>query len=97
MVQFWKSRITPPWMKKTLPDAGHFSVASHATALGDGAQIHRDLLEGAGFKVPGERSALHRVSAGSICRIAAAGAGSSAAAPIYLRRPDAERSLAAGR
>jgi tRNA threonylcarbamoyladenosine biosynthesis protein TsaB len=76
---------------------GAAAASGGATALGDGAQIHRDLLEGAGFKVPGERSALHRVSAGSICRIAAAGAGSSAAAPIYLRRPDAERSLAAGR
>ena len=73
------------------------AAAGGVTALGDGAQIHRDLLEGAGLKVPGERSALHRVSAGSICRIAAAGGASSAAAPIYLRRPDAERSLVSGR
>lgn len=77
--------ITPTQLPGLLAQAG-------AMAVGDGANAHRDLLESAGHTVPEEGSALHRVSAGAICRIAGRGGGADAA-PLYLRRPDAERSL----
>ncbi len=66
-----------------------------AVAVGDGARIYRDALEGAGLAVPEDDSPLHRVSAAAICRIAVAGGGGEVS-PLYLRRPDAERSLPAG-
>jgi tRNA threonylcarbamoyladenosine biosynthesis protein TsaB len=59
-------------------------------AVGDGALRFAELLESAGVDVAAAQSDLHRVSAGAICRLAAAGA-STAAEPEYLRAPDAER------
>ena len=59
-------------------------------AVGDGALRFAELLEGAGVDVAAAQSDLHRLSAGAICRLAAAGA-STAAEPEYLRAPDAER------
>lgn len=65
-------------------------------ALGDGARLYRDELEGAGASVPGDGSALHRIAGRSLCEL-----GSSAVlatgplVPDYLRRPDATLALQA--
>jgi len=68
-------------------------------AVGDGALAQRALLDAAGIALAPIDSELHHVSAAAICRLAATGAGTSPAAedstvPLYLRRPDAERTLA---
>jgi tRNA threonylcarbamoyladenosine biosynthesis protein TsaB len=64
-------------------------------AVGDGASAHRAELERLGLEVAAEDSSLHRVSAGAICRLAAAGntALGSDVEPLYLRAPDAELAL----
>ncbi|HEX4036172.1 MAG TPA: tRNA (adenosine(37)-N6)-threonylcarbamoyltransferase complex dimerization subunit type 1 TsaB [Solirubrobacteraceae bacterium] len=59
-------------------------------AVGDGALRFSELLERAGVDVAAAQSDLHRLRAGAICRLAAAGV-STAAEPEYLRVPDAER------
>jgi len=61
-------------------------------AIGDGALRFREQLEGAGVEVAPAASELHRVGAGAICRLAAAGT-LAAALPDYLRAPDAEIAL----
>jgi tRNA threonylcarbamoyladenosine biosynthesis protein TsaB len=61
-------------------------------AIGDGALRFREQLEGAGVEVAPAASVLHRVGAGAICRLAAAGT-LAAALPDYLRAPDAEIAL----
>ena len=63
-----------------------------ALALGDGAIRYRAELERAGVEVADEASGLHLLSAGAICRLAAAGVEASAL-PDYLRAPDAEIAL----
>jgi tRNA threonylcarbamoyladenosine biosynthesis protein TsaB len=63
-------------------------------AVGDGALRFRELLEGAGVEVAPAQSALHRVSAGAICRLAVSG-NAAEAVPAYLRAADAELALAA--
>jgi tRNA threonylcarbamoyladenosine biosynthesis protein TsaB len=74
------------------PDMLAGLLAPGAVAVGDGALAHRPALERAGHRVPPDGSPLHAVSAAAICRIAAAGGGGEPLA-LYLRRPDAERSL----
>lgn len=68
------------------------AAAPGGLAVGDGALRYRDELEGAGVEVAPEHSELHLLSAGAICRLAAAGAA-AAALPDYLRAPDAEIAL----
>jgi tRNA threonylcarbamoyladenosine biosynthesis protein TsaB len=63
-----------------------------ALAVGDGALRFREFLEPAGISVAPAESALHRVSAGAICRLAASGS-ITAAVPDYLRLADAELAL----
>jgi tRNA threonylcarbamoyladenosine biosynthesis protein TsaB len=65
-------------------------------AVGDGALAHRDILERLGVELPDAGSPLHQVSGRAICRLALVSADSSAA-PLYLRRPDAELALDAKR
>jgi tRNA threonylcarbamoyladenosine biosynthesis protein TsaB len=67
-------------------------AGTNALAVGDGALRYRAELEGAGVEVAPERSPLHLLSAGAICRLAAAGVA-AAALPDYLRAPDAEIAL----
>lgn len=59
-------------------------------AVGDGALRFGALLEDGGVAVAPADSALHRVSAAAICRLAAGGSITTAA-PDYLRIADAER------
>jgi tRNA threonylcarbamoyladenosine biosynthesis protein TsaB len=63
-----------------------------ALGVGDGALRFREFLEAAGISVAPAESQLHRVSAGSICRLAASGSV-TAAVPNYLRLADAELAL----
>jgi tRNA threonylcarbamoyladenosine biosynthesis protein TsaB len=61
-------------------------------AVGDGALRYRAQLEAAGVEVAPNASGLHFLTAGAICRLAAAGVA-AAALPDYLRAPDAEIAL----
>ncbi|MFT3865347.1 MAG: tRNA (adenosine(37)-N6)-threonylcarbamoyltransferase complex dimerization subunit type 1 TsaB [Solirubrobacterales bacterium] len=62
------------------------------SAAGSGAVRFRDELEGAGgIRIADDADPVHRVAARHVCALAAAGAGSEALEPIYLRPPDAER------
>jgi tRNA A37 threonylcarbamoyladenosine modification protein TsaB len=62
-------------------------------AVGDGALAYRTVIEGGGAHIPQDESALHRVSAAEICRLALAQPAGVAddIRPDYLREPDAER------
>jgi len=84
--------ITPP----DLPDVLGEGLRQQALAVGDGALAQRDLLSRLGIDVAASDSPLHRICGGAICRLAARSPG-VAATPLYLRRPDAERSLEAAR
>jgi tRNA threonylcarbamoyladenosine biosynthesis protein TsaB len=79
--------IAPAGLAATVLQGG-----ADVLAVGDGALRFGELLESAGVSVAAAGSDLHRLSAGAICRLAAAGA-SVAAEPEYLRAPDAERTL----
>ena len=68
------------------------SAGSGVLAIGDGALRFREQLEGAGVEVAPDSSELHRLGAGAICRLGAAGT-LAAALPDYLRAPDAEIAL----
>ena len=61
-------------------------------AAGDGSLRFRRQLEDAGALVAGEDKPVHRISAVSLCRLAATASPTAPeqVAPIYLRRPDAE-------
>jgi tRNA threonylcarbamoyladenosine biosynthesis protein TsaB len=61
-------------------------------AVGDGAIRFREHLEQARIDVPPDDSAVHRVSAGALCRLAATGPAVSLwkLTPDYLRVPDAD-------
>jgi tRNA threonylcarbamoyladenosine biosynthesis protein TsaB len=76
------------------------SLDRRVLAVGDGAIAFRELLEGCAVRVPGDDSALHRVSAIGHCRLGAAVSTDPGetdptrpagdVAPAYLRLPDAE-------
>ena len=61
-------------------------------AVGDGAVRFREELEGAGVAVPADGSSVHRIGAGPLCRLGAAGkpAERDALLPDYRREPDAK-------
>jgi tRNA threonylcarbamoyladenosine biosynthesis protein TsaB len=61
-------------------------------AAGDGSVHFRDELQAAGAEVPDDSSALHRISARTLCETAAEAAEDrpGAVLPDYLRLPDAE-------
>lgn len=60
-------------------------------AVGDGAVRFRSELQPAGVEVPPDGSALHRVDAGALCRLAAIAlpADRDRVVPEYVRAPDA--------
>jgi tRNA threonylcarbamoyladenosine biosynthesis protein TsaB len=67
-------------------------LAGAPAAAGSGAVRFRHELEGAGgIRIPDDADPVHRVAARHVCALAAAGEGSEALDPIYLRPPDAER------
>jgi tRNA A37 threonylcarbamoyladenosine modification protein TsaB len=67
-------------------------VSEPPSVAGSGAIRFRDELEGAGgIRIPDDADPVHTVAARHICELAAAGKGSEALEPIYLRPPDAER------
>jgi tRNA threonylcarbamoyladenosine biosynthesis protein TsaB len=67
-------------------------LSSPPSVGGSGAVRFRDELEGAGgIRIPDDADPVHRVAARHVCALAAAGEGSEALEPIYLRPPDAER------
>jgi tRNA threonylcarbamoyladenosine biosynthesis protein TsaB len=66
----------------------------HALAIGDGAQRYRESIEEGGVAVAAAESELNQLSAGAICRLAAAGSDRPAT-PDYLRLADAEIALGA--
>ncbi|HVV91061.1 MAG TPA: tRNA (adenosine(37)-N6)-threonylcarbamoyltransferase complex dimerization subunit type 1 TsaB [Solirubrobacterales bacterium] len=67
-------------------------VSAPPSVAGSGAVRFRDELEGAGgIRIPDDADPVHRVAARHVCALAAAGEGSEALEPIYLRPPDAER------
>jgi tRNA threonylcarbamoyladenosine biosynthesis protein TsaB len=68
------------------------AVEGAPLAVGDGALRYRAELEAAGVEVAPQDSALHKLGAGAICRLAAAGVA-AASLPDYLRAPDAEIAL----
>jgi tRNA threonylcarbamoyladenosine biosynthesis protein TsaB len=70
------------------------ALAGPAIAIGDGALAHAGLLEHAGIAVAGADSPLHRMSGGAVCAVGLR-SGDASAAPLYLRRPDAELALEA--
>lgn len=79
------------------------ALAAHAgpgvLAVGDGAVRFRAVLEPIGAAIPPDGSALHRVSALALARLAAdlPAAAPGAVLPQYLRLPDAEIALRARR
>ena len=60
-------------------------------AVGSGALRFRGELSASGIEVPPADHPVHRVAARDLCVIAAAGGGAAEIAPLYLRKPDAER------
>jgi tRNA threonylcarbamoyladenosine biosynthesis protein TsaB len=65
---------------------------TRALAIGDGAVEFRAILEHSGISIPGDDSALHRVTATNHCRLVgtALPTPSDRVEPQYLRIPDAE-------
>ena len=63
-----------------------------ALAVGDGALRFRETLERAGAVVPGDSEAVHRIAAGPLCRLGAAGTPTDrdTLLPDYRREPDAK-------
>jgi len=70
-------------------------AARGALACGDGSIRFRHELEAQGVEVPADGQRCHRVSAASVCALAAEleAANLASIRPMYLRRPDAERWL----
>jgi tRNA threonylcarbamoyladenosine biosynthesis protein TsaB len=61
--------------------------------VGSGAVRYRDVLEEAGAEVPPDESELHLPRAGVHARLAADFGPAELVEPIYVRAPDADRSL----
>jgi tRNA threonylcarbamoyladenosine biosynthesis protein TsaB len=68
-------------------------VAAGTVCVGDGALRYRDLLEAAGVEVPPNGSELHVPRARFHAALARDFGPAEAVEPLYLRVPDAERSL----
>jgi len=85
------AELAPPRVCAPAELAGRAAPAGPgALAVGDGALRFASFLEAGGVAVAPAESALHRVSAAAICRLALAGR-LTAPIPDYQRAPDAER------
>jgi tRNA threonylcarbamoyladenosine biosynthesis protein TsaB len=75
-------------------DPAALRVEPDTTCVGDGAVRYRDVLEAAGAKIPPDDSELHVPRASLHARLARDFGPAEAVEPLYVRVPDAERSLA---
>jgi tRNA threonylcarbamoyladenosine biosynthesis protein TsaB len=75
-------------------DPGELRVEPGAVCVGDGAVRYRDVLEAAGAEVPPDDSDLHVPRAALHARLARDFGPAEEVEPLYVRVPDAERSLA---
>jgi tRNA A37 threonylcarbamoyladenosine modification protein TsaB len=73
--------------------AENLPVKPGDTYVGDGAVRYRDLLEARGARVPPDDDPVHTPWARHHAALADGFGSPDAAQPIYLRLPDAERSL----
>ncbi len=86
--RLWEPEVMRP--EALAERLGELSMAP--SVAGSGAIRFRDELEGAGgIRIPDDADPVHMVAARHICALAAAGKGSEALEPTYLRPPDAER------
>lgn len=73
--------------------AAELPVAPGSLLVGDGALRYRDALEARGAVVPPDDDPRHRPRAALLARLAAGFGPAEAAEPLYLRVPDAERTI----
>jgi tRNA threonylcarbamoyl adenosine modification protein YeaZ len=73
---------------------GELDVEAGTVCVGDGARRYRDVLEGLGAVVPPDDDKRHLPRARFHAALAEAFGDAEALEPIYVRVPDAERSLA---
>jgi hypothetical protein len=67
------------------------TLGSPPTAAGSGAVRFRHELAAKGVRIADDSDPSHRVAGRHICALAGPGEDADRLAPIYLRRPDAER------
>ena len=77
----------------TRPDQLSNSLLLGRVCVGSGAVRYRDVLEEAGAEVPPDESELHLPRAGVHARLATDFGPAELVEPIYVRAPDADRSL----
>jgi tRNA threonylcarbamoyladenosine biosynthesis protein TsaB len=77
----------------TRPDQLSNSLLLGRVCVGSGAVRYREVLEGAGAEVPPDDSELHVPRAGVHARLATDFGPAELVEPIYVRAPDADRSL----
>jgi tRNA threonylcarbamoyladenosine biosynthesis protein TsaB len=77
----------------TGPDQLSNSLLLGRVCVGSGAIRYRDVLEAAGAEVPPDESELHLPRAGVHARLATDFGPAELVEPIYVRAPDADRSL----
>jgi tRNA threonylcarbamoyladenosine biosynthesis protein TsaB len=77
----------------TGPDQLSNSLLLGRVCVGSGAVRYRDVLEAAGAEVPPDESELHLPRAGVHARLATDFGPAELVEPIYVRAPDADRSL----
>src|SRR5262245_9210521 len=75
------------------PDELSNSLLLGRVCVGSGAVRYRDVLEAAGAEVPPDESELHVPRAGVHARLATDFGPAELIEPIYVRAPDADRSL----
>ena len=75
------------------PDRLGNSLLLGRVCVGNGAVRYRNVLEGAGAEVPPDDSELHVPRAGVHARLATDFGPAELVEPIYVRAPDADRSL----
>jgi len=73
---------------------GDLELDAGEVCVGDGAVRYREILEAAGAQVPPDESELHVPRASVHVRLATGFGPADAIEPVYVRVPDAERSLA---
>ncbi|HEY3020200.1 MAG TPA: tRNA (adenosine(37)-N6)-threonylcarbamoyltransferase complex dimerization subunit type 1 TsaB [Solirubrobacteraceae bacterium] len=95
--EVFRPRAMTPAELVELAEAGGAGERRPWLGVGDGAVRFRDVLVAAGVSVPDPGSPVHRVSAVTVCRLAAEAepAPRRAVVPDYLRLPDAEEALRA--
>jgi len=75
-------------------EPGKLEPAPGTVCVGDGAVRYREVLEAAGAEIPPDDSELHVPHASLHARLAGDFGPAEAVEPLYVRLPDADRSLA---